>query len=199
MSLWFIIQGNTFFGIPERPRWRILAIMSMASAANTWSWHNVTSSTHHVILLHYGSVLQPHVRNTWWPSLPDWWLVMNQRRSLHWASEPSKLVCVNMMEKITVMCAGTCCRYLFWSLYQSSARNNSRPLAIFWPNSVFDQAKLILFGQIYCTFSMGSHYISNLPKTSDQFLNLLSGTFKVSLTKNFHLFYYAGITKHGLE
>jgi len=41
--------------------------------------------------------------------------------------------------------------------YDSSARNNSQPSAIFRPISVFDRPKFILFGQIYCTFSMGSH------------------------------------------
>ena len=36
-----------------------------------------------------------------------------------------------------------------------SPRNNSWPLAIFWPISTFGWLKSILVGQIYCIFSMG--------------------------------------------
>ena len=42
----------------------------------------------------------------------------------------------------------------------SSARNNSRPLAIFRPISTFGRPKSILVGQIYCTFSMGWQLIT---------------------------------------
>ena len=39
--------------------------------------------------------------------------------------------------------------------YNTSARNNSWPLAIFQPISTFGRPKSILVGQFYCTFSMG--------------------------------------------
>ena len=42
----------------------------------------------------------------------------------------------------------------------NSARNNSRPLAIFRPISTFGRPKSILLGQIYCTFSMGWQLIT---------------------------------------
>ena len=61
-----------------------------------------------------------------------------------------------------------------------SARNNSRPLAIFWPISTFSWPNAILIGQISCTFSMGTAFsnlkISIFRKTADQFLILISST-----------------------
>ena len=62
-----------------------------------------------------------------------------------------------------------------------NARNNSWPLAIFWPISAFGRPKSILVSQISCILSMGTA-ISNLKnihfqkKTADQFLILISST-----------------------
>ena len=47
---------------------------------------------------------------------------------------------------------------LYAELYQNyidSARNNSRPLAIFQPISAFGRPKSVLIGHISHTFSMG--------------------------------------------
>ena len=59
----------------------------------------------------------------------------------------------------------------FHSLYNYSARNNSWPLAIFWPISIFSQSKSILVQQIYCTSSMAqqslTYKMSYLQNTAD--------------------------------
>ena len=64
--------------------------------------------------------------------------------------------------------------------WKFSARNNSRPLAIFRPISAFGRPKSILVGQISHTFWMGqqsiAHKISYLQKMADQLLILISGT-----------------------
>ena len=69
-------------------------------------------------------------------------------------------------------------RVYIW--HESSARNNSWPLVIFWPISVFRQLKSILVSQIYCTFSTKrqsvsykmSYLQSKQPNNSDPYIFL---------------------------
>ena len=68
-----------------------------------------------------------------------------------------------------------------------SARNNSRPLAIFQPISAFGRPKSILAGQISCTFSMGTGFI-----------NLKYPIFKKRLINFWSLFLALYLTWHDL-
>ena len=62
----------------------------------------------------------------------------------------------------------------------SSARNNSWPLAIFQPISIYGRRRSILFGQIQCTFAMGQQSttfkISYAQKLANKVLALTSTT-----------------------
>ena len=100
----------------------------------------------------------------WCLILDDTWEVDEDNLFILGKWYPCANWCLNMKRLSLYKCH---LNYIVISIhidYTFSARNNSRPLAIFQPFSAFGWPKSILVSQISCTFSMGTafSYLKNI-------------------------------------